>query len=70
MLVTVTFSAAAFFWTAVHSWSDTRIVRVGVLGELGMPISVRAPNNKYWVYWLPPMDSNHNSRVQSAMSFR
>ncbi len=36
MLVTVTFSAAAFFWTAVHSWSDTRIVRVGVLGELGI----------------------------------
>jgi hypothetical protein len=36
MLVTVTFSKAAFFWTAVQSWSDTRIVRVGVLGALGI----------------------------------
>jgi len=38
MLVTVTFSEAAFFWTAFQRSSATRMVRVGVLGALGIRI--------------------------------
>ena len=36
MLVTVIPCLAASFWTASQSSSDTRIVRVGVLGALGL----------------------------------
>jgi len=34
-LVTVTPSLAAFFWTASQISSETRMVRVGVLGAFG-----------------------------------
>lgn len=48
-LVTVTPSRAAFFCTASHRSSDTRMVRVGVLGAFGIRLVYTPRWSKNWL---------------------